>query len=76
MAAFIVFVNTGRLDGQWSWSVIILHSVVAAGIYAVLFLISMDREERDWYFNKVKEVFKRRPVANAANTPTDLSMPS
>ena len=76
MAVFIVFVNTGKLDGQWSWSVIILQSVVAAGIYAVLFLISMDREERDWYFNKVKEVFKRRPAANAANTSTDLSMPS
>lgn len=76
MAAFIVFVNTGRLAGQWSWSVIILQSVVAAGIYAVLFLISMDREERDWYFNKVKEVFKRRPAANTANTSTDLSMPS
>ena len=74
MGGFIVLVNRARTDGQWSWSAIILQSFVAAGIYAVLFLISMDRKERDWYFNKVKEVLKRRPAANTAKT--DLSMPS
>ena len=76
MGGFIVLVNRARTDGQWSWSAIILQSFVAAGIYAVLFLISMDRKERDWYFNKVKEVLKRRPAANTAKTSTDLSMPS
>jgi hypothetical protein len=76
MAIFIILVNRGRAEGQWSWSAIVLQSFVAAAIYALLFLITMDRKERDWYFNKLKEVFRRRPAAKAANTPTDLSMPS
>ena len=51
-----------------------VQSLVAALIYAGLFLLfAISRNERDWYFNKVKEVFKRSPVASA---PTELSMPS
>jgi hypothetical protein len=52
----------------------VLQSFVAALIYAGLFLLfAISRNERDWYFNKVKEVFKRGSVTNA---PTELSMPS
>jgi O-antigen/teichoic acid export membrane protein len=71
MAGFILF-SSSRLKGQWSWSAVVLHSLMGAGIYAVLFLVAMDRQERDWYFSKVKEVFRRSPINS---TPTDLSMP-
>jgi hypothetical protein len=71
MAGFILF-SSSRLKGQWSWSAVVLHSLMGAGIYAVLFLVAMDRQERDWYCSKVKEVFRRSPINS---TPTDLSMP-
>ncbi|HEU0254198.1 MAG TPA: oligosaccharide flippase family protein [Pyrinomonadaceae bacterium] len=71
MGAFVV-VTRGNIQG--SWSLMIVQSLVAALIYAGLFLLfAISRNERDWYFNKVKEVFKRSPVASA---PTELSMPS
>ncbi len=68
------FVLLTRGNIQGSWSLMIVQSLVAALIYAGLFLLfAISRNERDWYFNKVKEVFKRSPVASA---PTELSMPS
>ncbi|HUE83080.1 MAG TPA: oligosaccharide flippase family protein [Pyrinomonadaceae bacterium] len=67
-----VLLTRGRI--QSSWSLLILQSFVAAVIYAGLFLLfAISRHERDWYFNKVKEVFKRGSVTS---TPTEFSMPS
>jgi hypothetical protein len=38
----------------------------------VLFLLfAISRNERDWYFNKVREVFSRRRVTSG---PTELSI--
>lgn len=71
MAGFVLLTR-GRIQG--SWSLLILQSLVAALIYAGLFLLfAISRNERDWYFNKIKEVFKRGSVTS---TPTELSMPS
>ena len=68
------FVLLTRGNIQGSWSLMVLQSFVAALIYAGLFLLfAISRNERDWYFNKVKEVFKRSPVASA---PTEASMPT
>jgi len=40
---------------------------LAAVIYGALFLgFAISRNERDWYFNKVKEVFRRRSVPSTA----------
>ena len=67
-----VLVTRGNLQG--SWTLMILQALVAASIYAGLFLMfAISRKERDWYFNKVKEVFKRSSVTS---TPTELSIPS
>ena len=50
-----------------SWSLLILQAFLAAVIYAALFLgFAISRNERDWYFNKVKEVFRRRSVRSTA----------
>jgi O-antigen/teichoic acid export membrane protein len=71
MGLFIA-VTRGGIEG--SWSLLILQSLVAAAIYAGLFLLfAINRDERDWYFNKVKEVFKR---SSATTGSTELSMPS
>lgn len=68
------FVLLTRNNIGGSWSLMIVQSLAAALIYAGLFLLcAISRDERDWYFNKVKEVFKRSPVATA---PTEASMPS
>jgi len=64
MAAFILVARSQR-DASWSW--IMVQAVVAALIYASVFLrFAISRNERDWYFNKVKEVFRRRPVPSAS----------
>ena len=48
--------------------------MVAAAIYSGLFLLfAISRDERNWYFNKVKEIFKR---GSARTGSTELSMPS
>jgi O-antigen/teichoic acid export membrane protein len=73
MAAFILAGKRGKLKDSWSWPALVVHSFVAAAIYGLLFLIAMDRKERDWYFSKVKEVFKRGSVTKA---PTDLGVSS
>lgn len=72
MAGFIVL---ARHQGGASWSWMMVQALLAAGIYAVLFLLfAISRNERDWYFNKVKEVFRRGSVAG---TPVnELSQPS
>jgi hypothetical protein len=71
MGAFVLLTR-GRIQG--SWSLLILQSLVAALIYSGLFLLfAINRDERDWYFNKVKEVFRRGSVSKA---PTEFSMPS
>lgn len=72
MAGFILLARQYR-DASWSW--MIIQAVLAAGIYAALFLrFAISRDERDWYFNKVKEVFRRRSVpGRPAN---ELSQPS
>jgi len=71
MAAFVLLTR-GRIQG--SWSLLVLQSFVAALIYSGLFLLfAISRIERDWYYNKVKEVFRRGSVSSA---PTELSMPS
>jgi O-antigen/teichoic acid export membrane protein len=65
-----VLLTRGSIAG--SWGLIVLQSLVAAIIYAGLFLLfAISRNERDWYFNKVKEVFRRRPVNSG---PTELSI--
>ncbi len=66
MAAFIVFFKRGRPEGDWSWRALVMQAFVAAAIYALLFLVAIDRNERDWYFNKIKEVFKRGSVKTAS----------
>ena len=72
MAGFILTAKRYS-DGSWRW--LVLQAMVAAVIYAGLFLLfAISREERDWYFSKVKEIFRRRSVAG---TPAkELSMPS
>ena len=71
MAAFILL---ARRYGDASWSWMMVQAMVAALIYAALFLsFAISRTERDWYFNKVREVF-RRPVAGGSAK--ELSQPS
>jgi O-antigen/teichoic acid export membrane protein len=71
MGGFVLLTQGGI---QGSWARLALQSFVAALIYGGLFLLfAISRNERDWYFNKVKEVFKRGSVTKA---PTELSMPS
>jgi len=71
MGAFVLLTRA-RIQG--SWALLFLQSIVAALIYSGLFLLfAISRGERYWYFNKVKEVFRRSSVSNAA---TELSMPS
>jgi O-antigen/teichoic acid export membrane protein len=72
MGGFILL-RRDKLLGDRSWLTLMLHAFMAAAIYAVLFLIAMDRKELDWYFKKVKELFRRRPVTSAS---TDLGLPS
>lgn len=68
MAIFVVLTR-GRIQG--SWSLLILQSFVAALIYAALFLVfAINRNERDWYLNKIKEMFRRGTVRSS---PTELS---
>ena len=68
------FVLLTRSRVQGSWSMLALQAFSAAVIYAGLFLLfAISRDERDWYFNKLKEVFRRSSVSRA---PTELSMPS
>ncbi len=69
MAAFILLT---RGYSAASWSLLILQAILAALIYAVVFLgFAISRNERDWYFNKVKEVFRRRSVPSTiANEPS------
>ena len=68
------FVLVTRSRVQGSWSMLALQAFGAAAIYAALFLLfAISGDERDWYFNKVKEVFRRGSVRR---TPTELSMPS
>jgi O-antigen/teichoic acid export membrane protein len=72
MAGFIIL---ARKQGGASWSWMVVQTLLAAGIYAVLFLLfAINRNERDWYFNKVKEVFRRRSVPSTAVN--ELSQPS
>lgn len=72
MAAFILLARQYS-DGSWSW--MFVQAILAAGIYAALFLrFAISGSERDWYFNKAKEVFRRRSVAGTAVK--ELSQPS
>ena len=69
MGGFVVLTR-GRIQG--SWSLLILQSLVAAGIYVALFLMfAINRKERDWYFNKLREILRRSSVKTA---PTELSI--
>jgi O-antigen/teichoic acid export membrane protein len=71
MGLFIALTR-GGIEG--SWSLLFLQSLVAAAIYAGLFLsFAINRNERDWYFNKIKEILKR---GSATKGSTELSMPS
>lgn len=71
MGSFVLLTR-GRIEG--SWSLLVLQSLVAAVIYTGLFLLfAISRNERDWYFNKIKEIFRRGSVTGAR---TELSMPS
>ena len=70
MGGFILLTR-GLIQG--SWSRLVLQSMLAAAIYGGLFLLfAIKRDERNWYLNKVKEIFRRRPVRSAR---TGLSMP-
>ncbi|HKR13151.1 MAG TPA: oligosaccharide flippase family protein [Pyrinomonadaceae bacterium] len=72
MAGFILLARPHG-DGSWRW--LVVQAFVAALIYAALFLrFAISRTERDWYFNKVKEVLGRRSVA--AKPANELSIPS
>jgi len=71
MGGFILL-RRDKLLSDRSWSTLVLHAFLAAAIYAVLFLLAMDRKELDWYFRKVNEVFRRGSVKTAS---TDLGMP-
>lgn len=72
MAGFILVARPYG-DGSWRW--LVIQAFVAALIYAGLFLrFAISRTERDWYFNKVKEIFRRRSVA--AKPANELSIPS
>ena len=72
MAGFIL-VARRQTDGSWSWMVV--QAMLAAGIYAALFLrFAISRNERDWYFNKLKEVFRPRSVPSGSAK--ELSQPS
>ena len=69
-----LFIGVTRGGIEGSWTMLILQSFAAAVIYAGLFLLfAISRDERDWYCNKVKEVFKR---GSATSGSTELSMPS
>ncbi|HKR23031.1 MAG TPA: oligosaccharide flippase family protein, partial [Pyrinomonadaceae bacterium] len=71
MAGFVL-VTRGRAAG--SWSLLLVQAMLAALIYAALFLrFAISRTERDWYFNKVKEVLKRRSVAKAKANELSIS---
>ena len=72
MAGFILLTRS-RTAG--SWPLLFGQAIVAALIYATLFVrFAISRTERDWYFNKLKEVFRRRSVrSKPAN---ELSMNS
>jgi len=72
MAGFILLTRS-RIAG--SWALLFGQAIVAALIYAALFVrFAISRTERDWYFNKLKEVFRRRSVRS---TPAnELSMNS
>lgn len=70
MGVFILLTR-GMFQGSWSWMVV--QSIIAAAIYAGLFLVfAIKRDERNWYLNKVREVFRRGSVSSA---PPELSMP-
>src|SRR5690349_9532609 len=70
MGGFILL-RRDKLLADRSWSTLFLHAFLAAAIYAALFLLAMDRKELDWYFRKVKEVFRRGSVKTASS---DLGM--
>ena len=68
------FVLLTRESMAGSWSLLILQSLTAAAIYAGLFIsLAINADERDWYLNKIKEVFRRRSVTAASN---ELRLPS
>ena len=72
MAGFIL---VARRYGDSSLRLLLAEAMLAAGIYAALFLrFAISRNERDWYFNKLKEVFRRRSVPSTSAN--ELSMPS
>ncbi|HEX2269535.1 MAG TPA: oligosaccharide flippase family protein [Pyrinomonadaceae bacterium] len=72
MAVFILLARPYS-DGSWRW--LVGQAILAALIYTALFLrFAISRTERDWYFNKVKEVFRRRPVT--ATPANEFSIPS
>ena len=66
MGGFILW-RRDKLLGNRSWATLVVHAGVAAAIYAVLFLVAMDRKELNWYFNKMKEMFRRGSVATASS---------
>jgi hypothetical protein len=66
MGGFILW-RRDKLLGNRSWATLVFHAGVAAAIYAVLFLVAMDRKELNWYFNKMKEMFRRGSVATASS---------
>ena len=72
MAGFILLT---RSRSAGSWWLMFLEAILAALIYAALFMrFAISRAERDWYFNKLKEVFRRRSVRGAPAN--ELSMNS
>jgi hypothetical protein len=72
MAGFIVLT---RQQSAASWTWIMVQALLAAAMYAALFLLfGISRNERDWYFNKVKEVFRRNSVPSTQAN--EFSQPS
>lgn len=71
MAGFVL-VTRGRAAG--SLSLLLVQAMLAALIYAALFLrFAISRTERDWYFNKVREVLRRRSVRAAKANELSIS---
>ncbi len=65
-----IFVVMTRGWVRQSWAILFLQSFLAAAIYGGLFLrFAIKRNEREWYFLKVKEVLHRHSLSDPSNLP-------
>jgi O-antigen/teichoic acid export membrane protein len=65
-----VFVVMTRGWIRNSWAILFLQSFLAAAAYTGLFFrFAIKRNEREWYFLKVKEVLQRHSISDPSNVP-------